>query len=183
MAKAVQRIKRGLACPLTWLPCTECGGLVAGPRGRTVHPTCERLRVVRWARERRRQRPGQSTPYVARYRKLQPEAARQLREREKAKLRDQWPDLPRPVREASLSKVHQADLRDYAVTLPHATASGDPWTEEEDQAIIDGLKRPAREIALELGRTLWSVRNRRVRLRRLGLLPDAWAERRMERSE
>jgi len=180
VAKAVQRIKRGLACPLTWVPCSECGGLIAGPRGRTAHPACERRRVVRWARERRRQRPGQSTPYVARYRREHPDAARELREREKAKLRERWPSLPLDVREAALAKVHAADARDYPLTLAQAEMSGAPWAGADDQIILKGMKRPAREVALELGRSLWAVRNRRVQLRRLGLLPDAKDRRRVD---
>lgn len=63
-------------------------------------------------------------------------------------------------------KVHAADQRDYPLTLDEATNSGDRWSADDDAYVLDHLRDPAREVALELGRTLWAVRNRRVTLRK-----------------
>ncbi|MBI2912015.1 MAG: hypothetical protein HYY05_07715 [Chloroflexi bacterium] len=166
----MQRIREagGWSTPLQWRPCTECGQLLASSRvwRRTAHKACERARVVRKARERRLQRPGQSTPYVHAWRQRNPEDNALLREQEKAKRRERWPDLPEELRNAMLARAHAADQRDYPLTLEEANRSGDRWTEEEDGTILARLRDPARDVALALGRTLWAVRNRRVRLRR-----------------
>ena len=163
---AVRQILAGkFRCQLTWTPCSECGDLIAGPAGRTAHPECKRKRIVRQARERRKRLPGQSTPYVAQYRKRNPDAAQLLREQEKTKRRELWPDLPLTIRQAQLAKVHQADARDYPVTLARASARGSRWTADEDAIVLKRLGDPARDVALQLGRTLWAVRGRRVRLR------------------
>ena len=166
VAKALQRLREGrMFCRLVWVACAECGELIAGPRGRIVHPACERQRNARKNREQRCRHPGQSTPYVARYRWEQPDAARRLREQEKARRRELWPDLPLTIRQAQLAKVHQADARDYPVTLARASARGSRWTADEDTIVLKRLGDAARDVALELGRTLWAVRGRRVRLR------------------
>lgn len=75
--------------------------------------------------------------------------------------------LPRDEQRAIQEKRHVADRRDYALTLELAENSRDPWSGDEDQYILEHWGEPAREIALELGCTLWVIRSRRMRLRRM----------------
>lgn len=170
MAKALARIRaEGWVCRLSLAPCTECGLPVAGPPRATVHPGCRRTRSGRYGRERRANPTApsdRSTAYVARWRKLHPERDQQLRERDKARMRDAYHDLPGSAQAAILDRAHQADERDQPLTVEAAWASGNDWTEDEDRYVLDHLKTPARDVALHLGRTLWAVRNRRVTLRR-----------------
>lgn len=170
VAHARQKLRRegGWLCRLVWRTCTECAAPVcsgtAAPR--TAHPWCEDARQARYSRERRRRQPGQSTPYVRAWRQRNPARLAVMREQEKAQTRAKWPLLPPEVQEAMLDKLHAADRRDYQVTVEEADRLGATWTSDEDQYVLDRLKEPAREVALVLGRTLWGVRGRRVRLRR-----------------
>jgi hypothetical protein len=167
VAAAVRRARRGqLRSSLSWTPCAECGKPIAGPVGRTVHEGCEQARRNRWARERRAASPGSSTPHVRAWRAEHPEEDAMLREREKARLRERWPDLPEHERQESLQKVHDADARDQPITQVGARRARERWTEEEDKVVLSRLHDPAREVALDLGRTLWAVRHRRSVLRR-----------------
>ncbi len=176
--KAVKRVREhGWATALHWNTCTECSLPVAsGPMERTCHIHCERVRIVRTSRESRRRRPGQSTEHVRRWRQEHPAEAAQLgirsRETEKAK-RQEWSDCQwAPV----LNRVHEADRRDQETTREEASSSDAVWTEAEDQYVIDHMGTPAREVALELGRTLWAVRTRRVYLRhKLGIEDTYWS--------
>lgn len=101
------------------------------------------------------------------WRRRNPGALNAQREADKAKRREKWPELPAKERQASLTKVHEADARDYLITADLAASSGMPWTTEEDQYVLEHLREPARGVAITLGRSLWAVRNRRVRLRRM----------------
>lgn len=172
VAHARQKLRRdgGWLCRLVWLACTECGQPLASATApkRTAHPWCEASRGARFSRERRSRRaPGSlSTPYVAQWRREHPDRNRALREHDKARMRAQWPALSLKEQEALLDRLHAADRRDYPITLNEAAASHQPWTTEEDQYVLAHLRDPAREVALTLGRTLWAVRGRRVRLRR-----------------
>jgi hypothetical protein len=173
--KARQRIARdGWVCALHPLPCAVCGEIVFSSGGhgrRVVHPRCKRARNAMLSRESRRRRPGQSTPYVRTYRQEHPDRAHALRETEKARLRERYPSLPAEVREALLDKAHEADQTDYVVTLEQANSSGAAWSAEEDTYLVEHPQEPARDTALRLGRTLWSVRTRRKLLRQAGLMP------------
>ena len=160
----------GWWCALAWVPCTECGAVLvtaaASPHAHTVHPSCRAARAARYSRLARIRQPGQSTPYVREWRERNPERLAEMREGEKARARARYPDRPSEERAADLAKLHAADLRDYAVTLPRASASGERWTAEDDAWLSAHPELPAREAALELGRTIWALRTRRSWLAR-----------------
>ena len=168
-----RRMRRagGWVCELHWTTCAVCGRpLCYGERPRKVHVHCERRRVVERSRERRERNPGQSTPYVRRYREEHPEKLVEHRRKGLDYARARFEALPPELKAASLAKAHEADRRDQPLTAELAEASGSPWTADEDQYVLDHLLEPARDVALALGRTLWAVRNRRAHLRRaLGL--------------
>lgn len=108
------------------------------------------------------------------WRERNPERNRELRALDRDRQREQrqgWtPDEWAPV----LARLHDADLRDYDVTLPVATARGARWTADDDAYVLEHRDDPAREVALYLGRTLWGVRSRRMMLlRRLEAAGDA----------
>ena len=176
VAKARQRIQAAGAwfCPLTWATCSECGGPLAhGSTTRTVHPGCAAGRAARYSRGYRQGPHRPSTPYVARWRREHPEDNHAHREQEKARLRELWPTLPEETRRPVLERWHAADRRDYARTRDAAEHRGEPWDADEDRSILDHLQTPAREVALELGRTLWAVRSRRMHLRRVKRPPES----------
>lgn len=160
----------GWFCALARSTCPECGRplLSSAANPRDVHHACEAARAARWSRERRAAgRPGsKSTPYVRAWRERNPQRHAAIRDREKARLRAEWPDRPEPERDAALAKVHAADQRDYPLTRDRADRAGAPWTADEDAQILDRLDDPARDVALDLGRSLWAVRTRRKLLRR-----------------
>ena len=168
--KAVQRLRRrgGWFTAVTWGTCSECGQDLPMPAGhaRDIHVHCERARRVRYSREARKRRPGQSTPYVRAYREHHPELL--PLKREQARLRGQrlWDEAAPDEREEMLSKLHASDRRDYPATLELAENRGDPWSPDEDQYIIEHWHEPARDVAFALGRTLWAVRGRKVKIRR-----------------
>lgn len=166
--KAIQRIERGWATRLTWTTCAVCGGpLCHGPARRVVHPWCKRVRVAYLAREKRKRPHTPSTKYVADWRGRNPDANDRQREQEKKraaeKRRQEW---TAEQWKRSLTKAWAADQRDQEATLSHARRTGERWTAAEDEYILATLKVPAREVGKKLGRTLWAVRVRRVRLRR-----------------
>ena len=171
VAKAVQRLRgpAGWHCPLTEVMCAECGELllISPQHPRTVHPACEprrRAREARVARAEGRRQP--STPYVAAWRQRNPDRNAELREQERARARERWPDLPPDQQRELLGRLHEADARDYELTAAQAGASGLRWSEEDDRYVLEHLDRPAREVALALNRTLWAVRTRRMWLKR-----------------
>jgi hypothetical protein len=171
VAHARQKIARmgGWYCLVSAGRCSECGEpvLTSPDRRQSAHLACRPARAARYSRIARREgRATKSTSYVAAWREREPERSRELREQEKARLRARWPDLPAEERQALLARVHAADARDYPLTVGVAEQSGSPWTDEEDQYVLEHPKMPAREVALVLGRTLWAVRGRRMRLRR-----------------
>ena len=168
IAKALQRIRReGWICQLHWTTCAVCGKPLAhGTPKRVVHPACKAERVRRQARESRKRHPGQSTPYVQRYLADHPEKVVEKRKAGLAYQREQMKKLSPTEMQALLEKAHKADIRDQELTAEVAGFSGDRWTGDEDEYVLDHLFDPAREVGLRLGRTLYSVRNRRVWLRR-----------------
>lgn len=175
VAKARQRIARAgsWSCPVAWRDCDVCGEPVAGgPQKRLRHDRCHGEWARRNARERRATRaPGSlSTPYVKAWRAANPDRNRELRDAEKAKRRDRWPNRPEEERKDILARAHEHDATAYPVTLERARQSGEPWTGEDDAYLIEHQRQPARDAGIALGRTLWSVRQRRVRLRRRGLI-------------
>lgn len=161
------------SCPLTWRDCDVCGEPVAsGPHKRLRHDRCHGEWAKRNARKRRAKRaPGSlSTPYVRAWREANPGKDREHRDAYKASLRERWPERPEDERKDMLARAHDHDATAYPLTLERARQSGDVWSAEDDAYLIEHQGQPARDAGLALGRTLWSVRNRRVRLRRRGLI-------------
>ena len=173
VAVATRKIRQadGWYTPVLWGTCAECGEplLMAKAHPRKVHVHCEHARLLQRARRQREKQPGKSTPYARRWKEQHPEAVAAMREQEKAQKREEWPTLPEGERAAMLAKLHRADRRDYPITLELASARGDRWDPDEDQYILEHQHEPARDVALHLGRTLWGVRGRKVRLRKMGL--------------
>lgn len=126
--KAVRRIRRhGWATRLFSTACATCGGpILYGPgQGRPItHPgDCRRAWVAERARDRRKGPHTPSTKYVARFRRENPDHARELREREKERMKDVragWtPEKWAPL----LQRVHESDRRGQEITLERATNS------------------------------------------------------------
>jgi len=115
---------------------------------------------------RREGRAQKSTLYVRRWREEHPAELATEREREKVRQRERWPERPEEERAALLDRLHAADRRDATFTREEAEHAGTPWDADEDAYVLAHLREPAREVALQLGRSLWAVRNRRVALRR-----------------
>jgi len=168
--KAVQRIQRAghWSTSLKAGSCPHCGQPVLLPPGvkARLHPRCRADRAAHRARDRRKAHPGLSTPYARVWKVRHPQETVEMREREKARKREKWPSLSEEERKAILERAHEADRRDYPLTLESADSRGEIWSSDEDQYVLDHQTDPARDVALALGRTLWAVRNRRVRLRR-----------------
>lgn len=171
VAHAVRRIRQnGWITRLNWSDCLVCGRPVcssAATGRRKLHPECERSRLIDLARQyRKRPEHVKSSKYVDAWRKRNPQAAAQHRkqdlervhELQKTWTAEQWAPL--------LARVHAADNRDYPITLELAENNRDKWMPDEDDYIMQHPGVPAREIALALGRTLWAVRSRRMRLNR-----------------
>lgn len=177
--KARKRIRDagGWFCPLTWSDCDICGQPVAsgpGSHARVRHAACTREHRRRQAIRRRAEGDpsARSTPYVAKWRAAHPEADAARREREQAAKHAAWPTLPSESRNSILARAHAHDDDAQARTRDQARQNWEPWTPEEDALIIGEIHRPAAELALKLGRTLWAVRHRRVTLRKRGLLGE-----------
>lgn len=172
VAKAVQRIRRnGWTCRLVARPCIVFGLTLLSPSGsrrRLMHPGCTPARAAERQRGYRRGPHTPSTRSVQRWRTEHPDELAAEREREKARQRERWPERPEEERASMLDRLHRSDWRDAALTRDDAEHSGEPWDAEEDAYVLAHLREPARDVALTLGRTLWAVRNRRARLRRLG---------------
>lgn len=175
---ARRRIAGVWGCRVAWRACVVCGRPVAGPTrpARTAHVGCGRERERRRARRARAERRpyAVSTRYVDAWRRRNPERAATARARETLRRNARWPALPEDVRAAKLARIHEYDRDRNAETRQRATRGpADPWTSEEDARIVATLDRPAAEVALGLGRTLYAVRGRRKRLRAEGLAPPA----------
>ncbi len=155
--KVRRRIKRAghWSCPLIWSVCPVCDeALASGPRPhrRIMHPRCAKQREA----ERRTRHPGRR---------------REQQARARAKRRVAFQALPAEERAARLAALTADNQRDHARTLPHVTQTGRPWSEADDALLIARAGDPDREVAIALGRTLWAVRTRKMRLRDRGLLP------------
>lgn len=171
VCEARRRIARdGWVCPIAWATCAVCGlALARGAHHQTtVHAHCRPARAAQRARAYRAEgRPwARSTRYVTDWRRRHPERAAELNKVGLIRMRERWPDLPAAEQAAQLARAHLADQRDYHLTLELAEQSGAAWTEEEDAEVWRRLREPARDVALDLGRTLWAIRGRRVILRR-----------------
>jgi hypothetical protein len=165
---AIWRIRErgGWYTHIEWGACLECGQVMILRPGQKFHAECVHLRILKKARERRKKHPGSSTPYARKWKQEHPREAALLRQKELEKVKQEWPNRPEEERKTLLEKAHKADKRDYLITFELADARGGEYTSDEDQYILDHWHIPAREIALELGRTLWGIRARRVFLRR-----------------
>ncbi len=130
VAQALRKLRRegGWHTRLTWTTCTECARpLCHGPQRRAAHAGCERARAARYSRERRQEQPGQSTPYVRAWRERNPARLAVMRASEKVAQRNRYYQLPEPVRETGLGRVHAIDRRDFEATLELAEQRGQRW--------------------------------------------------------
>ena len=165
VADALHRIERGWASAVVAAACLVCGGplLQAAARGRrTVHPGCRRVRNAILRRAYRPRRPDGATAGSRSGRQASPEIAAAQR----ARARERWARQPATERAEQWQRAHRADARDTTLTRQHAASNGGAWSAGEDAYVLAHLQEPAREVALQLGRTLWAVRNRRFVLRR-----------------
>jgi hypothetical protein len=78
--------------------------------------------------------------------------------------------MPEAEREAKLAAIAEQSRADQEASKRDAHARGQPWTDEDDQALIDGHYLSERALAAQLGRTVWAIKSRREVLRRRGLL-------------
>src|SRR5205814_10283230 len=79
---------------------------------------------------------------------------------------------PSPEQRAAHAAANGAiNRRDQALTRAQAGRRGASWSPEDDRYLLEQWHRTAREQALALGRTLWSVRRRRTHLRRAQAAP------------
>ncbi len=158
---AVYRARRRLRaaggwwCALALSTCIGCGRPLlsnAHTVPRQVHTSCERTRRARYRQRYRSEgRPSAlSTPYVRAWRQRHPE---------------RWPSLPAEVRAAALAKLNAAKARDQALTRAHADRAFRRWSADEDALVLARSEVADRELALELGRTLIAVHDRRYLLR------------------
>jgi hypothetical protein len=83
----------------------------------------------------------------------------------------QWSQLPAEEGTAKLATFAADNQRDYARTLPHAHQRGRRWNAADDAILLARAGDADREVAIALGRTLWSVRTRKRVLRQRGELP------------
>jgi len=80
--------------------------------------------------------------------------------------------LPDEQRNEIIDKLHAYDSEQQAATQKDANNHGSLWTADEDAIVIERINDPASDVARQLGRTMWSVRGRRVTLRKRGLIDD-----------
>ena len=134
-------------CPLRWTTCEACGKPLASRNtgdARRFHPAC-------WAARR--------------------QTAVRIWTRERA--RRWWEEWSAEQRAQSLATLNERADRDYALTKRHASHHGAPWTAEDDAVLKERDADPMREVGLTLGRTAYAVRDRKIKLRRRGILPLA----------
>jgi hypothetical protein len=188
---AVSRTRRSITAAGGWWcrvgrgTCTECGGLLlfnAETVPRTVHRGCERARIARYRLTYRAEgRPHAratsyvlSTPRVRAWRQRSPARYAEHLQRRYQRLRDRWPSLPAEIRAASLEGLRERQRQDQALTWSRADRAGQRWGADEDEVVLDRNTEPARELALELGRTVYAIQHRRFLLRqRANSLTDA----------
>jgi hypothetical protein len=89
------------------------------------------------------------------------------------RLSAEWRQLSADLRAAKLATFAADTQRDHARTLLHATRIRRAWTAAEDAVLVARADEADREVAIALGRTLWSVRTRKSLLRQRGDLPSA----------
>lgn len=159
-------------CLVYFLPCSVCGGmLIARNRTHTTHPVCIAARENARSRQYRAEgKVPSSTSYVAKWRAEHPDRVHELREQDKARMRREWREKPPEERADDLAKAHESDVWGQERTRDRAYNTGAEWPAEDDAWLIEHNHLSARAIALTLSRTLYSVKARRVLLRKRGLL-------------
>jgi hypothetical protein len=148
VAVAAWRMRRagGWCCRIAISACPECGELLAARPGRRVHQACLTARTARRRRLRSRM----------------PAVRAQSGERDVRR----WASLSPEQRAADAAANRALNWRVQALTRAQAGRRGAPWSPEDDGYLLEQRHRTAREQALALGRTLWSIRRRRTQLRR-----------------
>jgi hypothetical protein len=167
----------GWWCDLARSTCTECGQPLlfnAHTVPRQVHTACERARAARYLRRYRREgRPSTlSTPYVRTWRQQHPERYAAILQRARERARERWPTLPAEVRAAALAPLSESKARDQALTRAHADRALSRWSADEDELVLADSEAADRELALELGRSLYAVHMRRHYLRKRATAPE-----------
>lgn len=132
-------ISPGAACRIVWKTCAHCGEpLAARRRSQTVHFGCQYQANRHKARQRYREDVDQLGPVYDR--------------------------MDRTTQMDMLDRLHQATYRDQELTMTRAHRSCCKWTKSEDRLLTTYPDRPARELALLLGRSLYAIRKRRCAL-------------------
>lgn len=142
VARARRRFRDdGYCCPIHWAVCPICNQSIAGRTARhRVHIGCRNGRDAGYARRR---------------------YARLVQQ-----LGSGFLILSPEQRVASLDRLHQATIRDQEITLRSAYRGGKRWTQAEDALLRAYPEKAARDLALQLGRSRFSVARRRCDLRR-----------------
>jgi hypothetical protein len=86
--------------------------------------------------------------------------------------RERWPTLPAEVRAAALAPLSESKARDQALTRAHADRALSRWSADEDELVLADSEAADRELALELGRSLYAVHMRRHYLRKRATAPE-----------
>ena len=179
---AVDRTRRSITtaggwwCRLGTATCTECGRPLlfnAETVPRTVHRGCERAHIARYRRQYRAEgRPHAlatysvlSTPRVRAWRQRNPTRYAEHLQRRSQRIRERWPSLPAEIRAAALEALHARHRHDQALTRSRADRAGQRWAADEDELVLARSTEPARELALELGRSVSAIQRRRYLLR------------------
>jgi len=133
--------EHGFCCPVHWSMCPICGQPTAGRTSRhRVHLSC---------------RPGRDAGYARRrYARLVDE------------LGSGFLMLSTKRQLASIERLHEATARDQELTLRSAHRGGKRWTQAEDAVLCEYPEKAARDLALQLGRSRFSVARRRSDLRK-----------------
>jgi hypothetical protein len=139
----------GLVCRIYWVTCTHCGGLIAAASWATrYHPTCLAAAIDR------DDLAATSGPVI--------EHESGTASTAQQRYYQNHPDRARIHVQRQLSR----DATQQRVTAAAASRSYEPWTADEDAQVIECAGRAQLEhVALTIGRTFISVRNRRDVLR------------------
>lgn len=81
-----------------------------------------------------------------------------------------WERMAPEARNRVLDRAHEHEADHQAASQALAVRHRARWTEDDDAILIEPAGEPAHAIARDLGRTLWAVRSRRLKLRQRGAL-------------
>ena len=81
-----------------------------------------------------------------------------------------WASLSAEQRAARMASTNVLNRGDQALTRAQAGRRGAAWNDADDAYLLEHWRERARDLALALGRTLWSVRRRRTYLAARGVV-------------